>query len=103
MAFLWLHCANEQDRVIDLDSLREAYDAGYAFIKTKSHEASVIPFAEIEKDQELQKFAPIAEHSGIQIIIGLGRLGKPTFVYYNGCSSLGLAKIRVDKFEYASI
>lgn len=102
MAFLWLHCANEEDRVIDLDNLREAYEAGHAFIKTKSHIAPVLPFGEIEKDPELQKFVPIAEHSGYQIIIGVGRLGKPTFLYYNGCSKLGLAKIRVAKFEYAS-
>jgi hypothetical protein len=102
MAFLWLHCAHEEDRVIDLASLREAYDAGYEFIKTKTHEAVVLPFEIIENNAELQKFVPITECAGIQIIIGRGRLGMPTFVYYNGCSKLGLEKIRVDKFEYAS-
>jgi hypothetical protein len=96
MAFLWLHCANEQDRVIDLLNLREAYDAGVAFIRTKSESANVLPYSQIE----FEKFAPIAEHDGYQIIIGTGKLGMPTFVYFNGCSQLGLEKIRVQKFDY---
>lgn len=89
MAFLWLHCAHEEDRVIDLADLREAYDAGVAFIQMKSPYARVIPFESICD----YKFVPIAEHENYQIIIGVGRLGGPTLMYYNG--SKVVTKLRV--------
>jgi hypothetical protein len=80
MAFLWLHSAFEDDRLVHLRTLKEAYDAGIAFIRLKLN-ARVIPFEQIENS--IASILPIAEAFGHQIIIGYGSPSQQILEYFN--------------------
>ena len=84
MAFLWLHCAFENDRVIYLNSIKEAYDAGVIFALSKTHKARIEKFEEIENSMYTHSFVPIAECIDFQLIIGKGQLTKTTLLFFNG-------------------
>ena len=89
MAFLWLHCAHNEDRVIYLDSLKDAYNAGLVFIRNKSSYCRIVPFEQIENSN----FFPIAEYGGFQLIIGQGHLGHHTLLYYNGHTNISIVRV----------
>jgi hypothetical protein len=85
MAFIWLHCAYQQDRVIYLKTLKEAYDAGLLYIRNTSRACRFVQFEQIENSIfDHKNLFPIAECGDVQVIIGYGNLDTTALMFFNG-------------------